>query len=215
MGIASYSGASSVIKPGVVTSSTRPSSPFVGQLVYETDTTRLAAYNGSAWVTQNGLQLVATATASTVTSVSINNCFTSTYENYRILFASTSATSAADLSFRLRIGGVDTTTNYVSQLTEAYSTSIVTNFNIIGADEWYMGRIDTPISTSFSIDVYRPQTAQKTSFTGTSIFSSATPTLIHQFIGGSQTDLTQFDGFTLLRSASFSGVVRVYGYANS
>ncbi len=61
MGIASYSGASSVIKPGVVTSSTRPSSPFVGQLVYETDTARVMSYNGSAWVAQGGKTLINSA----------------------------------------------------------------------------------------------------------------------------------------------------------
>jgi hypothetical protein len=50
MGIASYSGASSVIKPGVVTSSTRPSSPFVGQLIYDTTISQTLSWNGSAWI---------------------------------------------------------------------------------------------------------------------------------------------------------------------
>ena len=53
MGIASYSGASSVIKPGVVTSSTRPSSPFVGQMIYETDTRKTLVFNGSAFVSSS------------------------------------------------------------------------------------------------------------------------------------------------------------------
>lgn len=50
MGIASFSGASSVIKPGVVTSSTRPSSPFVGQLIYDTTVATTLVWNGSAWI---------------------------------------------------------------------------------------------------------------------------------------------------------------------
>ena len=33
----------------VCTSSTRPSSPYQGQLIYETDTQAVAYYNGSAW----------------------------------------------------------------------------------------------------------------------------------------------------------------------
>lgn len=37
------------LTPGVCTSSTRPSAPFEGQLVYETDTDMLAIYNGTAW----------------------------------------------------------------------------------------------------------------------------------------------------------------------
>ena len=37
------------LKPGVCTSSTRPASPFEGQLVYETDTDMVVIWNGSAW----------------------------------------------------------------------------------------------------------------------------------------------------------------------
>lgn len=38
------------LKPGVCTSSTRPSNPFTGQTIYETDTTLAKVWNGSAWV---------------------------------------------------------------------------------------------------------------------------------------------------------------------
>jgi hypothetical protein len=37
------------LKPGVCTSTTRPASPFEGQMVYETDTDMVAIWNGSAW----------------------------------------------------------------------------------------------------------------------------------------------------------------------
>lgn len=50
MPFSSVLGASSVIKPGVCTSSTRPTVPYTGQLVYETDTDKVASWNGSAWV---------------------------------------------------------------------------------------------------------------------------------------------------------------------
>jgi hypothetical protein len=50
MPFSSVLGASSVIKPGVCTSTTRPTVPYEGQLIYETDTDRVASYNGSAWV---------------------------------------------------------------------------------------------------------------------------------------------------------------------
>jgi hypothetical protein len=50
MGITQQIGASSLIKPGVCTSSTRPAAPYDGQMIYETDTKISLIYNGSAWV---------------------------------------------------------------------------------------------------------------------------------------------------------------------
>jgi hypothetical protein len=38
------------LKPGVCTSSTRPGSPYVGQIIYETDTALAKVWDGSAWV---------------------------------------------------------------------------------------------------------------------------------------------------------------------
>lgn len=64
------------LKPGVCTSTTRPASPYDGQMIYETDTNLVRIWNGSAWKTlsysdyTNGtiLQTV-NATYSTQTSV--------------------------------------------------------------------------------------------------------------------------------------------------
>jgi hypothetical protein len=49
MGISQQIGASSLIKPGVCTSSTRPASPYEGQVIYETDTDKVLVWNGTAW----------------------------------------------------------------------------------------------------------------------------------------------------------------------
>jgi hypothetical protein len=49
MPLSTVLGAQSLIKPGVCTSSTRPASPYDGQVIYETDTNKTLAFNGSAW----------------------------------------------------------------------------------------------------------------------------------------------------------------------
>lgn len=51
MPLSSVLGAQSLVRPGVCTSSTRPASPFDGQVIYETDTNVAAIYDGSSWVT--------------------------------------------------------------------------------------------------------------------------------------------------------------------
>ena len=62
-------------------------SPTDGQYSYLQDTNVTEFWNGSAWVaagTAPGLVHVNTTTFTTQSSVSVNNCFTSTYENYQI-----------------------------------------------------------------------------------------------------------------------------------
>jgi hypothetical protein len=65
------------LRPGVCTSTTRPTAPYEGQMIYETDTDMVAIWNGSAWrylaatTPTNGtvLQVVnATTTTMTVNS---------------------------------------------------------------------------------------------------------------------------------------------------
>jgi hypothetical protein len=51
MPLSSVIGAQSMLKPGVCTSTTRPASPYTGQMIYESDTTRLRLWNGTAWST--------------------------------------------------------------------------------------------------------------------------------------------------------------------
>ena len=80
MPLSSVVGAQSIIKAGVCTSSTRPASPYVGQCIYETDTSLAKVWDGSAWSeyppakanlaspTFTGTPLAPTATAGTNTT---------------------------------------------------------------------------------------------------------------------------------------------------
>jgi len=66
------------LRPGVCTSSTRPTAPYEGQMIYETDTDMVAVWNGTAWryisatTPTNGtvLQVVTATTTTQVTSSS-------------------------------------------------------------------------------------------------------------------------------------------------
>jgi hypothetical protein len=49
MPLSSVVGAQSIVKPGVCTSSTRPASPYDGQVIYMTDVDQTAVWDGSQW----------------------------------------------------------------------------------------------------------------------------------------------------------------------
>lgn len=81
MPLSSVVGASSILRPGVCTSTSRPASPFEGQTIYETDTDQLLTYNGSGWkpfadvtASTNGavLQVVSTTKTDTFTTTAQN-----------------------------------------------------------------------------------------------------------------------------------------------
>ena len=66
-------------------------SPNEGQYSYLADTNMTEIYNGTNWVSASnsinaGSTHISTTTFSAVTSVSVNNCFTSTYDSYLIDF---------------------------------------------------------------------------------------------------------------------------------
>ena len=50
MPLSSVVGAQSIVKPGVCTSSTKPASPYDGQVIYMTDVDQTAVWDGSAWI---------------------------------------------------------------------------------------------------------------------------------------------------------------------
>ena len=109
MPFSSVLGASSVIRPGVCTSTTRPTVPYEGQLIYETDTDRLLSYNGSAWINYDSVWTVYTPTW---TNLTVGNAT----QNFRylqhgklvfvigsIVFGSTTSLTATGAIFSLPI----------------------------------------------------------------------------------------------------------------
>lgn len=211
MAFSSVIGASSVIKPGVVTSSTRPSSPFVGQLIFETDTNRLAVYNGSAWITQNGLQLITAQTiGSAVSSVVVSNVFSAVYDNYLITVSG--GVASTDNAFNLTLGS--TATGYYSSgfnQSMTASTMNATNTNngtsftsvVYGSTNALSGEIflDNPFNTKRTMVRYHAKGSSTTYFTNQQ--------------QGFLNDANSYTSFTLTTNTGTvtGGTIYVYGYA--
>lgn len=92
MGITQNTGAASMVKWGVCTSSTRPASPYHGQHIYETDTNLQYVWNSTAWVNNyassaspalTGTPTAPTATAGTNTTQLATTAFVTTADNLK------------------------------------------------------------------------------------------------------------------------------------
>lgn len=221
MPLSSVLGASSVIKPGVCTSTTRPSVPYTGQLIYETDTRRVVAWNGSAWIYETaaegppGLVFITSQTIGTaVSSVTVSNVFSSTYDNYRIIWSGGATTSVDQITIQL---GSTTSGYYQFLFYGAYNSNTVNGLSQSNGNS-FKEMVHGSTNTIFgSVDIYSPNLAKNTFAVG-QLARSAT-TSYSGFASGYLADNTQYTGFTFATSTGgvtmTGGTVRVYGYANS
>ena len=174
-----------------------------------------SATNGVEWAAvaaASGLTFISRTDISNTNTVSINSCFNSTYDNYKILFyADSFSTDNQEVFMRLRIGS-DTTTNYSAQRLVSANVSTSSDVDNNGTDEWLiaLGDKDFP-STWASIELNNPNATRPTNYVSQA--SGATTTHFMNLMGGWQDSTTQFTGFTLFTSAgNMTGFVDVFGY---
>ena len=167
-----------------------------------------------------GLILVASGTVATASSISINDCFTSDYSHYKILF-STTAVSAANpgILMRLRVGGTDNSSSaYITERLLQSSTTVSGLQNPNGTNSWTVGVTDStyPDRCGFEMTVFNPQVSQRTFGISQSLRTAAAGTPFSEKFGTTFTTSLAFDGFSLTTSSgTMSGTVFVYGLAKA
>jgi hypothetical protein len=176
------------------------------------------ALNGA--VTGGGMDLVNTTTFSAVSSVSLNNVFTSTYANYKIVFTPTSATVADTWIYgRLRAASSDDSAgNYATDRIYQATTTVGGDTNPAGdATKWtlcdaasgYVNRAQTVF------DLFSPALTVPTLFIGSFYMTNSVPYQQQNWVSGMKTTTTAYDGISFITSSgNMSGTVRVYGYKN-
>lgn len=168
--------------------------------------------------TAGGLVKITDNTFSAQSSVSVNNCFTSTYANYRVIINLTATTgSGGYMTIRLRAAGTDATTNYEQNRVESYNTTITSANDPLGTDEWGVGGIHAAASADYFtiLDIFSPNIAARTSAFTQNFGASSGETRLTTYSGSRQTSSTQFDGFSILTTGTnMTGSLRVYGYRN-
>jgi hypothetical protein len=172
--------------------------------------TSVAVGSGSGAVDTNGA-----VTFSGASSVSLNGCFTSAYQNYSIIVNDDSASATGYQLFRLRTNGTDnSTSNYYSSGIYNVSTAGTPTgevFSGTGATIKYMESTTTDAFTK--MDISNPQLTKKTVYSLTSVrYASASVNYVNM---GAFNSTTSFDGITFYpASGTITGTIRVYGYKN-
>jgi hypothetical protein len=172
----------------------------------------LTASDTNTYLANSGLVYIANATATSGTTLSIANAFSSTYENYRIVLSDIRLTGAAFLVFQF----TGTSTNYLyGRLEVPYNTGTALGRGGSGAGtsaSWDLLVGDTT-SNGGSYDIFGPNLARQTSYTGASPDPRTGGSFGVQWAGGIQTSTTQFTGLTITAGATITNMnCTVYGY---
>jgi hypothetical protein len=170
----------------------------------------LTASDTNTYLANSGLVYITSTSVTSGSSVSINNCFTSTYDNYRVVVSNLKTTSSVSLSLRLRASSSDNNTNY--QYGHAYILFSTASWNVLAAtaaNAWVApGNTNTAPGANGTIDIFQPAIATQTGMSGSyQSFDAAI------WSNGSHTATSAFDGFSLVSAGTFTaGTVTVYGY---
>jgi len=194
--------------------------PAEGNFAFTKDTNSLWYYDGAAWVASGGsgggLVYITSSTFSAATAVNINNCFTSSYRNYKIIVDLTTSSADDGLRFRLRVSGADNTTSNYSFAGGFYAyTGTALGYEKANATtSWQVTSTTNGTNTFTSLDLITPEIAEPTMFAAL----GSDPSNGRQYMGFFNA-ATQFDGFSIYGGSSptttITGQVRVYAYANS
>ena len=142
MGISQQIGASSQVKWGVCTSSTRPASPYHGQHIYETDTNLQYVWNGTAWVNNyassaspalTGIPTAPTAAVDTNTTQLATTAYVVGQGYAKLANPTFSGTVSGITKTMVGLGSVDNTADTAKPVSTAQQTALNLKANLSGA----------------------------------------------------------------------------------
>jgi len=138
------------LRMGVATSSSRPTVPFDGQVISETDTDLLKLYNGTAWVSAGGMTLLSTTTL-TGASVTVSG-IDQTYNALQIYILGAYASSTGYL--RCYFNNDSTSGNYSSTWTRYRGGATTTSDDTFTFSGWPVYNAANKTNVSISLPSY-------------------------------------------------------------
>jgi hypothetical protein len=164
-----------------------------------------AATAGAGW------SKITSSSFTAQSAVSVNNCFSSTYLNYRVVINFTSSASNS-LYGRLRVSGSDnTTSNYnygwtYSQVGNGGATAVVGQNNV--SNFYLQDTVTGSVGHFQTLDLANPFASAYTIGTSQAIWGG-----YYMNGGGNFNATTSFDGITIYPiSGTITGTITIYGY---
>jgi hypothetical protein len=177
------------------------------QLVVDSSTS-----TGLKWAAPSGLVLLNTTSFSGVSSQSVNDVFSATYDNYLIVFDMvTNPSTLANLNFRLRVSSTDASGanyNYITSNKTGSSNPAATSS---GGTSINMALVNDTYPNPGFLYLFSPFIARPTGLISrqTSTYS----TVYSRLVEGHHTLSTSYTGYTLtIDAGTVSGKVSTYGY---
>ena len=161
----------------------------------------------------SGLTLIsATTIGTTVSSVTVTNAFSATYNNYKIVISGGLASAAVDLQLQL---GATTTGYYAGYALITYSSGAIAgkgNNNAANFSDFGAGNAN---GLNVSADILAPFLTKNTFVVGGQALNVTTNR--NAIFSGFLNDTTSYTAFTILVSGGTAtgGTILVYGYQNS
>ena len=158
-----------------------------------------------------GLSFINSASFTSASTISLpENTFTSTYDNYKIVFSNFSCTSGHNINIQFRKAGSNNATNGsygIGGGTGAYSSTWST-FNTSGNSALLAVVPATTSNLTLDVMVYDPKINKATQFVTNSIHTTTA-----NFVGGIHTVVDSFDSMTFIfSSGTVSGTYSVFGF---
>lgn len=197
-----------------------PSSPSIGDIwidsdadvpVFDQTNYSTTAQMNTAISNASSLVLLNTTTVSAVSSISLNNVFTSSYNNYLVTFNGLGS-AAEYLRFRFRANGTDyTATGYNVTKIERAGSGFFTDAGVANLAGIGFIRLT---KSDIVMNIFSPYVANtNSSFVSNGIFLQQ-GSQHGNYQGSSSIDSTsQYDGFTIFPDlGTITGTIKVYGY---
>ena len=169
-----------------------------------------ASMNTALGTKKAGMVLLNTTSFSGVSSQSINDVFSTTYDDYRILIVASSATASTDLTLRVRVSGSDLSTGTYTYNRIIGDGGTLNSARSSAQTSIRCGNTTLNEETFYMIDVVNPFLTKRTVFTINC--SNQGSGAAQDMAAAVVTNATSYTGFTILAGNNFTGRLSVYGY---